>query len=65
MMRIATVPVGGSPEDLAISPDGEEILVGNQADDTLTLIDAATNSNSLFALLPNNTNVRARLRFDF
>ena len=39
---VATIPVGKTPEDLAISPDGTEIIAGNQDDDSITIIDAAT-----------------------
>lgn len=40
----ATVPVGNGPEELAISPDGTRLWVGNTVANSITVIDTATNS---------------------
>ncbi len=38
------IPVGGSPQGLAVSPDGSEIYVTNIATNSVSVIDAATRS---------------------
>ncbi|MBX3604424.1 MAG: beta-propeller fold lactonase family protein [Piscinibacter sp.] len=40
--RIAEIPVGSEPRNLAISPDGKRVVVANAGADTLTVIDALT-----------------------
>ncbi|OBA96652.1 hypothetical protein A5662_17385 [Mycobacteriaceae bacterium 1482268.1] len=40
---VARIPVGSSPQDVAISPDGKYAYVTDQVDDTVTVIDTKTN----------------------
>jgi YVTN family beta-propeller protein len=42
----ATIPVGGEPVDVAISPDGTRAYVANKGDGSVDLIDVATNSQT-------------------
>ena len=42
----ATIPVGGEPVDVAISPDGARAFVANRGDGSVDLIDVATNSQT-------------------
>jgi YVTN family beta-propeller protein len=41
---VATIPVGGFPEALAITPDGTRVYVTNALDNTVSVIDTATNT---------------------
>ncbi len=41
---VATVPVGTTPEGVAVTPDGTLVYVTNTLDDTVSVIDAATNT---------------------
>jgi YVTN family beta-propeller protein len=38
--KLAEVPVGKEPRNLAISPDGKRVFVANAGEDTLTVLDA-------------------------
>lgn len=40
---IATIPVGASPDQVTILPDGTFAYVTNQVDNTVSVIDIATN----------------------
>jgi YVTN family beta-propeller protein len=40
----ARIPVGSNPRGIAVSPDGRQVAVANRLDDSVSLIDAATNS---------------------
>jgi YVTN family beta-propeller protein len=40
---VATVPVGNSPNGVAVTPDGKHAYVTNGADNTVSVIDTATN----------------------
>ncbi|MFJ8039381.1 IPT/TIG domain-containing protein [Kitasatospora sp. NPDC096147] len=41
---VATVPVGRSPEGVAVSPDGAKAYVTNNSDNSVSVIDTATNT---------------------
>lgn len=41
---LATIPTGGGPLSVAVSPDGKTALVGNDADGTVTIIDTGVNT---------------------
>lgn len=41
---IATIPVGLSPDQVTILPDGTLAYVTNQLDNTVSIIDIATNT---------------------
>jgi YVTN family beta-propeller protein len=41
---VATIPVGGEPVDVAISPNGSRAFVANKGADTVAVIDTATNT---------------------
>lgn len=41
---IATIPVGLSPDQVTILPDGTLTYVTNQLDNTVSIIDIATNT---------------------
>jgi YVTN family beta-propeller protein len=40
----ARIPVGSNPRGIAVSPDGTQVAVANRLDDSVSLIDAATDS---------------------
>ena len=40
----ATIPVGASPFGVAVTPDGSKVYVANSFSDTVSVIDAATNT---------------------
>jgi YVTN family beta-propeller protein len=42
----ARIPVGSNPRGIAVSPDGTQVAVANRLDDSVSLIDAATDSVS-------------------
>jgi YVTN family beta-propeller protein len=41
---VATIPVGGRPNDVVVSPDSATVYVANAASNTVSVIDAATNT---------------------
>ncbi len=41
---VATVSVGGSPLEVAITPDGTRVYVTNGNDNTVSVVDAASNT---------------------
>ncbi len=41
-VRVAEIPVGNEPRNLAISPDGKRVFVSNTSDATVTVLDATT-----------------------
>ncbi|MBI3799016.1 MAG: YncE family protein [Deltaproteobacteria bacterium] len=41
---VATVPVGGGPKGVAVTPDGKRVYVANQGSGTVSVIDTTTNS---------------------
>ena len=41
---VATIPVGNCPQGVAITPDGTQAYVANADDDTVSVIDTATNT---------------------
>jgi YVTN family beta-propeller protein len=61
---IATIPVGSSPDGVAVTPDGARVYVANLASDSISMIATATNtvtatipvaSPSLIAITPDGT----------
>ncbi len=46
---VATVVVGGSPEGVAVTPDGKHAYVANLASDTVSVIATATTPPSVMA----------------
>jgi YVTN family beta-propeller protein len=52
----ATVPVGGTPQGVAISPDGKTALVTNAGDGTVSFISTSTNSIVATAAVGANPN---------
>jgi uncharacterized repeat protein (TIGR01451 family) len=51
---LATIPTGGSPLSVAVSPDGGTAVVGNDLDASVTIVNTGT--NSLRATVPVGTN---------
>jgi len=47
---IATIPVGGSPVGVAVSPDGSRVIVTNQDSNTISVI--STTTNAVIATIP-------------
>jgi YVTN family beta-propeller protein len=43
-VAIASIPVGGEPVDVAISPNGARAYVANKSEDSVAVIDTATNA---------------------
>jgi YVTN family beta-propeller protein len=43
---VATIPVGSSPEYAVVSPDSKTVYVSNDLSNTISVIDAATNTVS-------------------
>jgi YVTN family beta-propeller protein len=41
---LARIPVGKNPRGMVLSPDGRRLYVGNRMDDSISVIDAVTNS---------------------
>jgi len=41
---VASIPVGASPSDVAVSPDGKRLYVANLAADTISVVDAVTHT---------------------
>ena len=41
---LATIPTGGGPLSVAVSPDGKTAVVGNDSDGTATVIDTGVNT---------------------
>jgi len=41
---VATVPVGGEPVDLAVTPDGKRVYVVDSVGESVTVLDTATNA---------------------
>jgi len=51
---LATIPTGGSPISVAVSPDGASAIIGNDLDATATIVNTGT--NSVRATVPVGTN---------
>ncbi len=47
-----TIPVGGRPRGIALSPDGNEAYVSNAADNTVSVIEIAVNPKRVVATVP-------------
>jgi YVTN family beta-propeller protein len=58
---ITHIPAGSGPEALDLSPDGNELWVGNHGDGTLTIIDAA--SHRVKETIPKMSRFPIRLKF--
>src|SRR4051794_8138091 len=43
---VATVPVGGSPQGIAVSPDGQLVYVANADDNSVSVLDATTDQTA-------------------
>jgi YVTN family beta-propeller protein len=41
---IGSIPVGGSPNGVAITPDGSKVYIANATSNTVSVIDTATNT---------------------
>ena len=41
---VATIPVAAGPRDIALNPDGARLFVTDDGNDTVSVIDVATNS---------------------
>jgi len=59
--RVASVPTGEGAEGIDVSRDGKEVWVGNRASNTLSVLDAAT--DSVIATFPSGGQMPIRVKF--
>jgi YVTN family beta-propeller protein len=51
---VATIPVGNSPESAVVSPDSKTVYVSNDLSNTVSVIDASTNTVTFTIPVPDN-----------